>query len=217
MVRVLGPGLPTEARQKGRKMPLSLARPALLSCVCVATLLGLTVSLTGCGVVVREVYEGITALSNSALFHQGRHGQLTAQEKIWAKVAWRYLTNNYNPETGLVNSVDYYATTTMWHVADALAALIAAREFELVDRREFDARLSELLHFLHTMALSFGRLPNKVYNASTGVMVNYDNQPEEIGWSAIDLGRLLIWLRITADRYPEFSEYIDKAVLRWNF
>lgn len=198
-------------------MPLSLARPVVLSWVCVFTLLSLTVSLTGCGVVVRGVYEGITALSNSALFHSGRHGQLTAQEQIWAKVAWRYFTNNYNPQTGLVNSVDRYTTTTMWHVADVLAALIAAQELELIDRREFDVRLSRLLHFLNTMPLSFGRLPNKVYNASTGAMVNYGNQPEEIGWSAIDLGRLLIWLRITAERYPEFSEYIDKAVLRWNF
>jgi len=48
-------------------------------------------------------------------------------------------------------------------------------------------------------------------------MVNYSNQPEEIGWSAIHLGRLLIWLRIVRERYSEFAEYVDKAVLRWNF
>ena len=118
---------------------------------------------------------------------------------------------------GLTNSVDRYATTTMWHVADALAALVAAHELQLVDRHEFDTRVSKLLHFLNTMPLFGGRLPNTVYNASTGAMVNYGNQPEEVGWSAIDLGRLLIWLRLIAEQYPEFSEYIDKAVLRWNF
>ena len=48
-------------------------------------------------------------------------------------------------------------------------------------------------------------------------MVNYSNQPEEIGWSAIDIGRLLLWLKIVSVRYPEFSEYIDRIVLRWSY
>ena len=178
---------------------------------------GLIVALTGCGVVVRGVYNGLSALSNTTPLHQGRHGQLTEQEQRWAKVAWQYFVHNFQPQTGLVNAADRYETATMWHVADTLAALVAARELALVEAQEFNRRLSQLLHFLNTMPLFFGRLPNKVYNTSTGAMVNYANQPEEIGWSAVDIGRLLIWLEITAERYPELSEYIDKAVFRWNF
>jgi len=174
-------------------------------------------SLTGCGVVYRGVKHTAVSFKNSGLFWQGRHGQLTEKEKVWAKVAWSYFENNVNPKTGLVNSVDRYPTTTMWNVADYLAALVAAREFDLIDQLEFDHRLSRVLKFLNTMDLFFGRLPNKVYNTKTGKMVNYGNQNEEIGWSAIDLGRLLLWLKIVSVWHPIYSEYIDKIVLRWSF
>ncbi|MCH9675007.1 MAG: DUF3131 domain-containing protein, partial [Gammaproteobacteria bacterium] len=50
-----------------------------------------------------------------------------------------------------------------------------------------------------------------------GGMIDFSNQPSETGWSALDIGRLLVWLKVLAARYPEYSEYIDKAVLRWNF
>ncbi len=166
---------------------------------------------------MRGVGKGYTAFKNSSLFHQGRHGELSQEEKRWAKIAWTYFENNYNPKTGLVNSVDMYPSTTMWHTADYLAALVAVRELEIIEPCEFDNRLSKLLDFLNTMDLFFGRLPNKVYHTRTGKMVDYSNQPQEMGWSALDLGRLLIWLKIIKCRYPIFAEYIDKAVLRWNF
>lgn len=40
---------------------------------------------------------------------------------------------------------------------------------------------------------------------------------EQKGWSAIDIGRLLIWLQILRSYAPQYAEYIDKAILRWNF
>ena len=172
---------------------------------------------SGCGVAVRGVTKGVVCFKNSALFHQGRHGDLSEKETQWAKTAWNYFENNYNPKTGLVNSVDKYPVSSMWNAADFLAALVAARELELIKPCEFDKKLSAFLHFLNTMDLFFGQLPNKLYNTQTGRMVDYSNQNEEIGWSAIDIGRLLIWLKIVKCRYPEYAEYIDKGVLRWSF
>ena len=187
-------------------------------CVPILLLLVVWIQLfSGCGVAVRGIGKGFTAIKNSCLFHQGRHGELSKEEKKWAKIAWIYFENNYNPKTGLVNSVDMYPSTTMWHTADYLAALMAARELELIKPCEFDERLSTLLDFLNTMDLFFGKLPNKVYNTQTGKMVDYGNQPQEIGWSALDIGRLLIWLAIIKCHYPIYAEYIDKVVLRWNF
>lgn len=180
-------------------------------------MLGSLLLLSHCGVVVRSVHRGVTAFSDSSLFHQGRHGELNEREKEWAKIAWRYFENNYNPQTGLVNSVDGYAFTTMWHVGDYIAALVAAHALQIIKTREFDERFSKLLNFLNSMSLFADKLPNKGYSALHGGMVNYNNQPEETGWSAIDLGRLLIWLKIARERYPQFAEYIDKAVLRWHF
>ena len=173
--------------------------------------------VAGCGVIVRGVHSGVTAVRDSELFHQGRHGPLSAEEKEWAKAAWKYFENNDSPSTGLVCSVDRYPAASMWSVADHIAAMIAAREMGLITPRDFDIRFSVQLHFLNTMPLFMERLPNRLYNTASGHMVNYENKPEAIGWSAIDLGRLLLWLRIAGQRYPQYREYIEKAVLRWSF
>lgn len=173
--------------------------------------------LSGCGVLTRGVVSLSEKIENAELWHQGQHGSLSEKELEWAEIAWRYFENNDNPATGLVNSVDRYPSTTIWHTADYLAALIAAHELELVDDREIDRRFSRLLHTLNTMPLFIGELPNRVYSTTNAAMVDFANQPGPIGWSAIDIGRLLVWLKIASSRMPRFNEYIDRAVLRWSF
>lgn len=135
----------------------------------------------------------------------------------WARTAWRYVENNTDYDTGLVAGQDRAPVFTVWNAADALAAVMAARELGVLDAREFDLRLSRLLGFLGTMDLSGGKLPNKAYHAASGKMVAFDGRPDDIGWSAIDIGRLLLWLRIVAQRHPQYAEYADKVVLRWSF
>ncbi len=180
--------------------------------------LGLVVCMaSGCGLVARGVSEVVEVGSRPNLFHHGRYGELTEREEEWAKIAWKYFENNVSETTGLVNSLDAYPSASMWHLADYLAALMAAREFDFVNAKEFDTRLSTVLKFLNEMPLFFNRLPNKLYHTEHGGMIDYANQPAEQGWSALDIGRLLIWLKLIAARYPEYSEYIDRAVLRWNF
>lgn len=183
----------------------------------VSFLVLITLVSAGCGVVVRNAVEGFNAFKDSELFHRGRHGSLSEKEKQWAAVAWNYFKNNTQPATGLVNAVDGYPSTTMWHTADYLAALVAAHQLEVIGREEFDQRLSRLLHFLNSMKLFQDRLPNKAYHTQSAALVNFENKPEEIGWSALDLGRLLTWLTITKCFYPTYGEYIDKAVVRWTF
>lgn len=185
-----------------------------VGCWGVATLLALT---AGCGLIFRGIEKGVTAVADSSLFWNGRHGALTETERTWAAAAWRYFENNVQPETGLVNAVDNYPNASMWNVGDYLAAAQAAHALGLVEDREFNSRISKVLHFLNTMPLAGQRLPNKRYSTLNGTMVDYGNQPRETGWSAIEVGRLLIWLKILAARRPDLAEYADKAVLRWNF
>jgi len=173
--------------------------------------------LTGCGVAVRGIHDATVTYQNSEAFHTGRHGPLTEKELRWAKIAWKYFENNYNPGTGLVNSVDNYPSTTLWHMGNTVAATVAAYELGLLERERFDARFSKLLQFLNRMALFDKKLPNKAYNSKTGKMVNYENAPGAIGWSAVDIGRLVNWLLIARSRYPEFSQFIDNVMLRWSF
>lgn len=178
--------------------------------------MSLTLLCSGCGILARAVVDGYEKVSAGALSNPGRIGPLTDGEQTWAKTAWRYITNNTSGATGLVNSVDRYPATTLWQIGDYLAALVAARELKLIERNEFDHRLSDVLGFLNKMPLLPNGLPNRVYNTQSGAMSNYANQPGAIGTSAVDMGRLLIWLHVIGERYPEYSEYVDRAVLRWN-
>ena len=135
---------------------------------------------------------------------------------MWAQVAWKYVQGNTNVQTGLVNGVDGESRASMWDVADYLAALLAARRFKLVDEKEFDERLSKLLDTLNLMPLVGEALPNRLYDTKTRLPVNDLGNATTGSWSAVDVGRLLLWLRITRQRVPEFSEYIDRVVLRWD-
>ena len=146
-----------------------------------------------------------------------RAGALTEQERNMARIAWRYFENNYQPQTGLVNAVDGYPSTTMWDTASYLGALVAAHELGLVNRQVLDERLGAILRTFNSMAFFRDELPNKVYHAKTMEKADYANKPGEIGFSAIDLGRLLIWLHIVKDRYPQHADGIDRFVMRWKF
>ena len=134
-----------------------------------------------------------------------------------ARTAWRYFQSNTQPTTGFVNAADGYPSTTMRDTASYIGALVAARELGVIDKGEFDRRIAALIKTLTTMPLFRGELPNKVYQAVTAEKTDYTNKPGEIGFSAVDVGRLLIWMRITKERYPEHADAIDNAVLRWNF
>lgn len=149
--------------------------------------------------------------------HPGRNGALTEEEMVLARIAWKYFENNYQPSTGMVNAVDGYPSTTMWDTASYLGGLVSALELGLVDKAEFDRRICTLMTTLNKLDFFRGELPNKAYNTKTGEKVNYANQPGEIGFSALDLGRLLIWLKIIKERYPEHANAIDSSVLRWDF
>lgn len=173
--------------------------------------------LYACGTAYRGIENAANGVVNSQLWHVGRHGKLTALEKQWAQIAWRYFENNYNAETGFVNSTDRYPVVSMWHVADYVAALYCARELDLIENKDFDEKFSKLIHQLNSMSLAFDQLPNTLYNTRNGEMVNYANQKEEMGWAIIDIGRLLFWLSVIKAEVPEFSEYIDRVVLRFSF
>lgn len=172
---------------------------------------------TSCGTVYRGAEFAVSGIANSSVWHVGRHGGLTELEKKWADIAWAYFENNYNGETGFVNSTDRYPVASMWHVADYIAALYCARELKLIESKDFDEKFSKLIHQLNTMELAFSKLPNTLYNTRSGEMVNYANQAEELGWAIIDVGRLLFWLNVIKAEVPEFSEYIDRVVLRFSF
>ncbi len=145
-----------------------------------------------------------------------RSGALTEREMAMARTAWSYFERNTQP-TGLANAVEGYPSTTMWDTSATLAAIVAARELGLIPQGAADQRMARMVETLGRLALFRDEMPNKVYNTTTLAKANYANQPGEIGFSALDIGRLLIWLRIVKERYPQHADAVDRAVLRWRF
>lgn len=183
----------------------------------IITVFFLVITLTACGVIYRSVEGGITSFNKSQLLRQGRFGPLTERELEWAKIAWTYIENNTQLKTGLVNTLDSHPSASMASLADYLIALMAAKEFSLITSKEHDERLSLAISFLVDMPLNRFSVPNTFYSSEQGKMVNHLLEPGESGWSSLDVGRLLVVLAIVKQRNNEFSEYVDKAVLRWNF
>lgn len=153
----------------------------------------------------------------SANIPQPLHGDLTEEEKQWAKIAWTYFQKNYQPETGLVDSVEKYPVSTMWDTASYLMAIISAYRLEIIDAKEFDERLSKVLRTLNKLTLFDGQLPNKAYNTMTLQMVTLKNVVTErgIGWSAIDIGRILVPLNIITWNYPQYTPEVKAIISRW--
>jgi len=150
----------------------------------------------------------------AAAGYERRHGPLTERELAMARTAWKYFQNNTQP-SGLANAVDNYPSSTMWDTASYLGAIVSARELGLIAPQEADSRIGKLVGSLAALSFFRDELPNKVYHTQTLEKVDYANRPGEIGFSALDLGRLLIWLKIVKERYPQHADAIDRFVLRW--
>lgn len=148
--------------------------------------------------------------------YERRQAPLTERELAMARTAWKYFENNTQP-SGLANAVDQYPSATMWDTASYLAAIVSARELGLVTPEAADARLAKLLAALGSLSFFRNELPNKVYHTQSLEKVDYGNRPGEIGFSALDLGRMLVWLKIVKERYPQHADAVDRFVLRWKF
>lgn len=148
--------------------------------------------------------------------HPGRYGPLTAQEMEMARIAWRYFENNTQAQTGLINSVDRFPSTTLWDIASSIGAIVSAREIGIIDQDDASARLSRMLETLGKIELFRNLCPNKAYNSATAQRVTYSGEPGEIGCSALDVGRLLVWMRVIEQRYPALQPLVQAAVKHWN-
>ena len=144
--------------------------------------------------------------------------ELTSNDKENAKIAWKYFENNYHPNTGLVNSVDNFQSSTLWDTGNYFMALISAKKLGIIDESTYEGRVHKALQTLAKIELYRGKLPNKVYNAESLAMTNYANEVSKkgIGWSAIDIGRLLIPLAYLNFNEPKYTKEIQAITARWN-
>ncbi|PVZ88956.1 hypothetical protein C9426_05490 [Serratia sp. S1B] len=163
-----------------------------------------------------RIQQGWQYLYQGGWQSQGRLGPLTAQERQWATIAWRYIENNTQPVTGLVNGSDNYPLTTVGQIGDSMMAVLAAKQLGLIDQAEYDRRITTLLATLQALPLNEG-IVNRHYRTTDAAMVDSMMKPAATGWSAQDIGRLLVALRLVRNLSPDYAYYVDKTVVNWNF
>ncbi|MBN3894036.1 MAG: DUF3131 domain-containing protein [Nostoc sp. NOS(2021)] len=142
---------------------------------------------------------------------------LTAEEQTYARGAWQYFVKNYQPATGFTNSTGGYPSGTLWDMGNYLMALNAARWLNLTDQADFDNRLNKFLTTLSSLKLFEDALPNKVYNTATAQMVDYNNNPVErgLGWSALDVGRILAAFDVIRTCHPQYNDWLKGIIAKW--
>lgn len=143
---------------------------------------------------------------------------LTAQDWQSAASAWHYFESHFRAETGFVDAIHDHPSATLWDQGSYLLALIAAQGLGLIDAEAFDQRSTAFLGGLERLPLFDGQLPNKAYDTRSLAMVDYANTPvpEGIGWSALDIARLLMALRALEMRAPSYGPQIRTLLGGWD-
>ncbi|WP_116084652.1 DUF3131 domain-containing protein [Tropicimonas sp. IMCC34011] len=192
-------------------------RPSLLFLAGLVLATGLAVTADGAGRFGSRALAALDLTEPPELVAQPPR-PLDAADREAAVIAWRYMKANTDPGTGLVSSVAGYPSSTMWDQASYILALVAARKLDIIDDAELGWRADKLLKSFTAMDLVDGQLPNKAYHTRTLAMVDYGNSatPDGIGWSAIDMGRLLVALRVLEEHHPRFRDWIRGVLSRWH-
>jgi hypothetical protein len=143
---------------------------------------------------------------------------LTPREMEFARTAWAYFEQNTHPATGLVPSVRKFKSMTLWDEGGYFLALVSAHKLGIISRGEAVNRLSKAIGSLAALPLYKGVVPNKAYNIEKLIMTDYANKPkpEGIGYSALDIMRLMSGLLVAGQEFPELFPYIQLIVQRWD-
>lgn len=142
----------------------------------------------------------------------------TPEELEWARTAWSYFVANEHPDTGLVAAVNNFNSTTLWDEGGYFLAIIAAFRLGVIEEAEAKARLSKAFASLAKIPLFQDKLPNKVYNTGTLQMTDYTNKatPKGVGWSALDIMRLISGMLVATQQFPELTEQAQAVMDRWD-
>ena len=182
-------------------------------------LCGITVASSACGEAQesRAAEAALQARGASAQAPAAPRAPLTAEETAFyesaARLAWRFMDANYQPSTGFVSATRDWDNTTVWDIGGQLLAFLAAKELGLLNQTEFDRRTRKALETLARAELYDGAAYNKTYSTKTGA----PGEGGLHGWSATDVGRLLVGLKVISVREPQFAQLAERVVRRMDF
>ncbi|MEP6992749.1 MAG: DUF3131 domain-containing protein [bacterium] len=132
-----------------------------------------------------------------------------------ARAAWSYVTREVTP-LGYIGATKNYQFLTVWDMASGLAAAYAARELGLATPAEYRAFVDRTLTSMEKAPLYDNSAFNRMYSATSGGMVDSKAAPTDkgMGWSALDHGRLFVWLKIVGSDNPDFGTRAQAIVSR---
>lgn len=133
-----------------------------------------------------------------------------------ARSAWAFVDKGYVAKTGLVVANPTWPYPTIWDIASALGSYYSARGLGIISDQEYKNRTKRALETLASARMYQDAAYGRNYDANTGELVGLDQKPSEdgTGFSSIDLGRLLVWLKIVANSDPELAPLAAKVAQR---
>jgi hypothetical protein len=133
-----------------------------------------------------------------------------------ARTAWNYVRRNYSSSSGLVSALDNWDYVTIWDVASALAAYHSARGLGFITEADYRQRMDKALATLEEMPLYLDVAFNKTYSARNARMVDRAQEVSTTGygWSATDMGRFLVWMRIIAENDATARPAVERIIAR---
>ena len=142
-----------------------------------------------------------------------------AYDTAAARTAWAFVEQNTTAATGLANAIYPFQYVTAWDIASLIGATWSAHTLGIIGDSLYDARIRTVLGTLREAPLFDGAAFNKSYDSRTGLMVGRDRaaSPTGYGWSATDVGRLLVWLRILAVDQPQYAPLASAIVDRIDY
>ena len=134
-----------------------------------------------------------------------------------ARAGWSYVSREVTP-LGYVGATKNYQFLTVWDMASGLAAAWSARELGFISPAQYRKFAGRTLTSIEKAPLYDNAAFNRMYSAQSGAMVDSKAQPSTIGmgWSALDHGRLFVWLKLVSDDNPAFAARTQAIVSRLN-
>jgi hypothetical protein len=135
-----------------------------------------------------------------------------------ARTSWNLVNRITEPSTGLARAHARYAYVTLWDIAGVIAANYTAHELAFIDDATYDRHIQRILATLSSVDLYDKTAFNRIYDAQTGRMVDNAGKISNVGagWSSVDIGRLLVWLRIVSVKQPKYLPLATQVVRRLN-
>ena len=135
-----------------------------------------------------------------------------------AHTAWAFIEHNYSAQTGFVNANPTWPYPTLWDVASSIASYYSARGLGIITDQDYKTRTRKALETLKAARLYNGIAYGSNYDANTGELVGLDQKPSQTGtrYSSLDLGRLLIWLKIVAEHDADLAPLANDVAHRLN-